>query len=233
MKKDIKLPYKKQKKNWKWFKKTFKKTSKKLFKKAVKYFRTEKWRGSKSIQRLVYFGLAIGALALMMGLIPDLNSFGAWLAVMALAVGLLAYLNKSGGRTKQLLLLASVALMVCIISVSIQNGLRQNQINNVIDRREGRATQQLLREDVDIRVGEFTDDGLVIIVHNKNSETKAYSAIILAKDESGESIIEQAMSFGMLDPDEEREYKIFNTASEILRDKLKTATFEVTSVSQY
>ena len=233
MKKDIKLPYKKKKKTWKGFKKLVKKNFKKILKKVVKYFKTEKQRGSKSIHNLIIFGLIIGALALMMGLIPDLNSFGAWLAVMALAVGLLAYLNKSGGRTKQLLLLATVALFVCIVSVSIQNGLRQHNINNTIDRKEGRATKVLLKEDVDIKIGEFSDDGLNIAVYNRNSETKAYSAVILAKDESGENIIEQAISFGMLDPGEEREYKVFNTASKILRDKLKTATFEVTTVSQY
>lgn len=233
MKKDIKLPYKKSKKTWKGFKKSLQKNLKKTFKQTVKYFETEKQRGSKSVHKLIIFGLVIGALALMMGLIPDLNSFGAWLAVMALAIGLLAYLNKSGGHTKQLLLLATVALVVCIASVTIQNGLRQQHINNIIDRKEGRATQELLRKDVEVKIGEFGDDGLDITIYNKNSETKAYSIVITAKDEAGENIIEQAVSLGMLDPREEREYKIFSTASELLRDKLKTATFEITTVSQY
>lgn len=233
MKKDIKLPHKKPKKTWKGFKKNLKKNLKKTYKRAVKYFKTEKQSGNKSVHKLIIFGLVIGALALMMGLIPDLNSFGAWLAVMALAIGLLAYLNKSGGHTKQLLFLATVALVVCVASVSIQNGLRQQYINNVIDRKEGRATQELLRKDVEVKIGELNDDGLNIIIYNKNSETKAYSIVITAKDEAGENIIEQAVSLGMLDSGEEREYKIFNTASELLRDKLKTATFEITTVSQY
>jgi hypothetical protein len=169
----------------------------------------------------------------MLGLIPNLNSFGAWLAVMALAAGLLGFLNKSGGRTKQLLLLACVALVVSVVSVSIQNTMRQGYINNIIDRKEGRATQELLRQDVEISIGEFGDDGLPINLYNKNSATKAYSLVVLAKNSAGENIIEQTVSFGILDPNEQRDYKIFSTASDILKEKLKTATFEITTVSQY
>ena len=233
MKKDIKLPYKKPKKTWKGFKKSFQKNLKITIRNAKKYFKTEKPRGSKSIQNLIFVGLIIAALALMFGLIPDLNSFGAWMAIMALAIGLLAYINKAGGRTKQLILLATSALVVCVISVSIQNGLRQNHINNIIDRKAGRATEQLLRKDVEIEVGEFGDDGLTITLFNKNSATKTYSIVVLAKNESGESIIEQTISFGVLDPREQKEYKIFSSAPAILREKLKTATFEITTVSQY
>jgi hypothetical protein len=233
MNKDIKLPYKKQKITWKRFKKLFKKTVKDFYKRAKKYFKTEKANSGKSVQNLIIFGLIIAALALMLGLIPDLNSFGAWLAIMALIIGILVFLNKSGGRAKQLLLLSSLALIVCMISVSIQNGLRQRYINNIIDRKSGQATKELLRKDVEIEVGEFSDDGLKITLYNKNSATKTYSIVVLAKTKDGEHIIEQTISFGTLDPSERKEYKIFNTASGILREKLKSAIFEVTTVSQY
>jgi hypothetical protein len=233
MKKDIKLPHKKPKKTFRGFRKSLPKDLRKLARRLVEYFQTEKPRGSRSIHTLIFVGLILAALALMLGLIPNLNSFGAWLAVMALAMGLLGYLNKSGGRTKQLLLLAVAALLVSVVSVSIQNTMRQSYINNVIDRKEGRATQELLRQDVEISIGEFGDDGLPVNLYNKNSATKAYSLVVLAKNQAGESIIEQTISFGILDPGERRDYKIFSTASDILKEKLKTATFEITTVSQY
>lgn len=233
MKKDIKLPYKKPKKTFKSLKKSLSKYLKKQFKKMAKYFKPEKAKGGKSLQTLIMIGLIFGVVALMLGLIPNLNSFGAWVAVMALAIGLLAYLNKSGGRTKQLLLLSTVALVVCVASVSIQNGLRQLSINDTIDRREGRATQVLLKKDITITFGEYKNDGLSVTLLNRNSSAKTYSIVVVAKDESGNDIIDQSVSFGILDPKEERKYKIFSTASDIIKDKLKTATFEVISVSQY
>ncbi|MDR3125872.1 MAG: hypothetical protein LBU20_02275 [Candidatus Nomurabacteria bacterium] len=233
MKKDIKLPHKKPKKTFKSLKKSFSKSRRAAVKRAIDYFRVEKSRGSKSLQSMIFFGLVVAALALMLGLIPNLNSFGAWLAVMALAIGLLGFLNKAGGRTKQLLLLATVALVVSVISVSVQNGLRQSYINNIIDRKDGRATIELLKKDVDIEIGELSAEGLTISLHNKNSATKAYSIVVLAKTAAGENIIEQTVSFGVLDPDESKEYKIFSTASEILKEKLKTASFEIVTVSQY
>jgi hypothetical protein len=233
MKKDIKLPQKKPKKTLKGVQHSLKTNLKKTVKKTVNYFKVEKSHASKPVQTMIFVGLIVAALALMLGLIPNLNSFGAWLAVMSLAMGLLAFLNKSGGRTKQLLLLATVALLVCVVSVSIQNGLRQSHINNIIDRKDGRATQELLKNDVEIEIGEFDDGGLSVTLYNKNSATKAYSVVVLAKNQAGENIIEQTVSFGVLDPEERREYKIFSSSSDILKEKLKTANFEVTTVSQY
>jgi hypothetical protein len=233
VKKDIKLPHQKPKKSWKNFIKSFKKQSKKALKNFIKYFKSQKQHGGKHAHHLILIGLVVGALALMLGLIPDLNSFGAWLAIMAMAAGLLGYLQKAGGRTRQLLLLSVVALAVCVTSVSIQNGLRQNQIDNTIDRKEGRATQELLKKDVDVTIGGYGDDGLSVTLYNRNSATKSYSIVLLAKDADGNAIIEQTITFGVLDPNETKEYKVFSTASNILKEKLKTATFEVTTVSQY
>jgi hypothetical protein len=86
---------------------------------------------------------------------------------------------------------------------------------------------------VEITIGEFGDDGLTVSLYNKNSATKAYSIAVLARTDSGENIIEQTISFGVLDPDERKQYQIFSTASEILKEKLRNATFEITTVSQY
>ncbi|MDR1196963.1 MAG: hypothetical protein LBL08_01665 [Candidatus Nomurabacteria bacterium] len=190
-------------------------------------------KNSKFLKYLIYVGLGIGILGLIFGLIPNLNSYGIWLAIIALAIGLLGFFHKAGKYAKYLLILGGAALLVSLVSVSIQNNLFWNSVDSRFSRQDGSMTDYLLKNDVDISFGEFTAEGMGMTIKNRNSERKSYGILVDAKNEAGEVITNQSIDTGGIASGAEKKITIFSITPDWQLESMKKAKFEITKVSQY
>jgi hypothetical protein len=177
--------------------------------------------------------MVLAILGLILGFIPDLNSYGVWLAVIALAFGVFGFLRKFGRAAKILLAVGALGLVVSLASVAIQNNQAWNAVDDTFARKDGSRTEQLLKTDSEVKFGDYSDDGLTVTIKNKYHDTKSYSVLIEAKSSDGTVIDKQLININEISTDSEKDVVVFKDVDADTREQLKSADFAVTWVSQY
>lgn len=220
-KQDIALPYKESKKPKKSGLKGFLKN---LFKDSPK---------NKIVLITTYLGLLLAVVALVLSLIPLTNDFGLWIAVLAVALELFGIFKKDGKMPQKMLIISVVVLVVAIASVAIQNIYEQSLIDHKMYLQSGEATEEILKGDLKVSIGEWTNEGLEVTLENKNSENKGYNVLIEAKDENGSQIVNEMISVGGIAPGKKIDITIFARLTDAQKESMKNAKFDVVSVSQY
>lgn len=217
MKQDIALPHKKEKKSQK-------NNFKGLFKNPPK---------NKIVLITTYLGAVLAVVAFVLALIPPVSSFGLWLAVFAVALELFGFFKKDGQLPKKMLIASVVALIVAIASITIQNIYQQSLIDHEMYLKSGDATEEIMRGDLSVSFGEWSDQGLEVTLKNKNAESKGYSVLVEAKNEDGSSIVNEMVSVGGIASGGESKLTIFKRLTGSQVDAMQNAKFEVVNVSQY
>jgi len=220
-KRDIALPQKSAKRSGKL---TLKKAWKKFFRDPPK---------NKVLRILTYVSMGLAVVALVLACIPTMNIFGLWLAVLVVAVGLFGFFKKDGKLSNKLLIVSSAILVLAIASVTVQNLYEQSLIDRQLYLQSGDATEEILRGDLVVKFGEWSDEGLKITLRNNHAETKGYNVLVEATDKSDAVITNEMVSVGGIVSGREITLTIFRRLTEAQKVAMAEAKFEVKSVSQY
>lgn len=194
---------------------------------------------------LAVAGLVLGIIAVVLAAIPIVNNFAFVLAVLALIFGVVVLVKKKGGRGQAIasIVLAVVAIVVVLVSQTFYGAVLDeatNQINDSMSRASGESTEELLQNDVDVTLGEFTvtegefiaETVLPVTVTNKVDEAKSYTIQIEAVTEDGTRIQDETVYANNLGANQTQEFEAFSLVTSDQIDALRAAEFRIVSVSQ-
>jgi len=192
--------------------------------------------------------MVLGIIAIVGCWIPFLNIFSIILGFVGLFLGipaLITLLVKKKGSSGKII----AGLILCSLTLFIafsMNGAATDAINESVDEfnssmdeMSGNKTEDILKNDLDVKFGTYKTDGnqyfesgkLEVTVTNKSTESKSYSIKVEALDDSGTRIATDSVYANSLGAGQTAKYETF-TFSDV--DKLKTAkTFNVYEVSKY
>ncbi|WP_157236720.1 FxLYD domain-containing protein [Promicromonospora sukumoe] len=197
-------------------------------------------------------------MAVFLCLVPIINNFAAGLAVLALIFGIVGLIRTRGGRSHY----RGLAIAAIIVSVVATGGVIASQafyvsaidtvsesvdeagaeVDSDMDRMDGGATEEILKNDLTVKIGSFetkTDDlgmaesVLPVKITNKADEPYSYEVYVEAVDKSGDRIEEDWASSSTLKPGQSQSFDLFLAPTEENVDELESATFQVFEVSQY
>ena len=194
-------------------------------------------------------GLVVGILALLLSAVPIINNFAAVLAIAAFILGILGIIRtkKSSRRGKGIAIAAVIvsvlSLAIVLISQQMYSSVlnsASDEFNKSMDRSTGKATNEILGKDVDVKIESFvvtpgeysTDTKLPVKVTNKMSETTSFTIKIEAIDKDGTRIAEDTVYANDLGSKQTGAYDAFKYVESGKLDALKSATFKVATVSE-
>jgi hypothetical protein len=211
----------------------------------------------KKTSAMTVTGFVLGIIGLLLSAVPIINNFALVLAVLGLIFGGvgLAKTKKAHSKGGKLAVTAVIISVIAIVIVFVSQSIYSAALNEAsksldksskaaqdsIDKMSGDATQELLKTDVSVKLGQFTATadqyGLVttelpVTVTNKNAAEKSYDVQVEAVDASGNRIDDDYAYANSLGAGQTQTFKIFQAVTSDKVDALKTATFKIVKVSQ-
>lgn len=198
---------------------------------------------------LAMAGFVISIIGLVLSPIPILNNLAFVLAIISLIFGIVTLKKDSKGKIA--IILSVTAIIVVLLTQNFYGNAVEkvgDELNNTaaeidqsVKRSSGEMTDELLKSDVDVQIGQFsvkesdymTETVLPVVVKNKNAERKSYSITIEAVDGSGARIEEDTISVDQLGSGQTENIKAFEYVSSDKVEALKGAEFKIIKVSQY
>lgn len=192
--------------------------------------------------------MVLGIIAIVGCWIPFLNIFSIILGFVGLFLGIPAFIvllvkkKGSAGKTIAGLILCFLTLFIAFTmngaaTDAINEGM--DEFNNSMEEMSGNKTEDILKNDLEVKFGTYKTDGnpyfesgkLEVTVTNKSAESKSYTIKVEALDNSGARIATDSVYASSLGAGQTAKYETF-TFSDV--SKLKTAkTFNVYEVSKY
>ncbi|MBR0460530.1 DUF4190 domain-containing protein [Candidatus Saccharibacteria bacterium] len=222
---------------------TKKSTVKKSTPKSAPKTKTES--ASQGGTGLTTAGLVLGIIGVVFAFVPVVNIFVAYpLGALAIIFGAIGMYKKHGGKAIAGLVLGIASIVVAIL----MNILAFSAANVVVDeladygkKVSGEATEYILENDIDVTIGEFTvkDDGsfantaLPVTVTNKTDNTISLDIRIKAKNDAGTIIDEESVMITSLGAGETIEETAFQYVLDENIADMKSATYEITQVSEW
>lgn len=191
-------------------------------------------------------GLVLGIIGLCTSFIPILNNVSAVIAVIGIILAIIALIKKS---SKTMAIVAIIVGIVAIIAVyKAQDSLSKNvkeAFSNTqasIDKASGNSTEEILANDVDVSLGEFTitkdeydmnSTKMTVQVKNKTTEKKSFNIHVEAINENGERIDEDYIYANDLGAGQSQSFDIFTYVQDSKLDNMKKATFKIVDISEF
>lgn len=187
-------------------------------------------------------GLILGIVAMCTCFIPIVNNASFVMGILAAIFGIIGLIKKQ----KKGKAIAGVVLGILsiIITISLQNSWSKaiDDISKDLDTRTGDNTEEVLKNNVDVAIGDFvattdkyglTDTKLQVNVTNKSSEQKSFSIEIEAVDTNGNRLDTDTIYISNLNPGQTQSKEAFTLVTSDKVNDLKSAKFNVVSVSMY
>jgi hypothetical protein len=142
------------------------------------------------------------------------------------------------------MILSGLSLVIVLVSQQMYSSTLDEvskQLEKESSLASGGSTDDLLKTDVDVKLGEFTatkdeygidSTSLPVTVTNKNSEKKSYTIQIEAVDASGARILDESVYANDLGPAQTQEFEAFKLIESDKLEVMKTASFKIVKVSQ-
>lgn len=202
-----------------------------------------------SVSALV--GFVISIIALLLSAIPIINNFAAILAVISTAISIAAIIqireNSKSGRNLAVagLIISVLAFVIVLGSQAFYSKTLEDtgkEISKSFEESTGNATEELLKNDVDVAIGQFTvspspygsaDTSLPVTITNKNTAAKSYTVQIEAITADGKRLDTDSIYVNSLGSGQSQDTPVFKFVTSDKVEPLKGATFKVISVSQY
>jgi len=195
---------------------------------------------------LITAGLVLGIIAIATCFIPIINNASIVMGILAFIFGLIGLIKKVDDKGKAIAGVVLGALSV-IIALTLQaqwlDGLNKlgNDLNDSMDEISGNKTEELLKNSVDVTLGDFQvvkgewldETKLVVTVKNKSSEKATYSISIEATDSNGNRLDDDTIYANDLNAGQSQTFEVFTYVDSSLIEQLKNATFKVLEVSKY
>ena len=187
-------------------------------------------------------GLILGIVAMCTCFIPIVNNASFVIGILAAIFGIIGLIKKQ----KKGKAIAGVVLGILsiIITISLQNSWSKaiDDISKDLDTLTGDNTEEVLKNNVDVAIGDFvattdkyglTDTKLQVNVTNKSSEQKSFSIEIEAVDTNGNRLDTDTIYISNLNPGQTQSKEAFTLVTSDKVNDLKSAKFNVVSVSMY
>ncbi len=189
--------------------------------------------------------LVLGIIAVVLSFIPIINNAAFVLGVLAIIFGLIPLFKK------RRVAIAIVAIVLGILSIVITLNMQKSvgdaldkvgeEINKTVDDSTGKNTDDILKSDIQVDLGEFTvsqgeygiqNSKLIVTVKNKMAEKHSFSVKIEAVDASGKRIADDTVYANDLGAGQAQDFDAFTLVSSDTYEALKGATFKVVSATK-
>lgn len=187
-------------------------------------------------------GLVLGIIGMCTSFIPIINNLSFVIALIGISFGIVSLLKKASKGQ------AIAGIIICVLAIVITINSQQTlsdsleTISNDLDKATGSSTEEILKNDVDVILGNLevtkgqygiTDTKLTVKVTNKTSETKSFSIQIEAVDSTGARINNDYVYANNLTAGQSQSFEIFTYISSDKLEAMKNATFKIVEVSMY
>ena len=187
-------------------------------------------------------GLVLGIIGMCTSFIPIVNNLSFVIALIGISFGIVSLLKKASKGQ------AIAGIIICVLAIVITINSQQalsdslETISNDLDKATGSSTEEILKNDVDVILGNLevtkgqygiTDTKLTVKVTNKTSETKSFSIQIEAVDSTGARINNDYVYANNLTAGQSQNFEIFTYISSDKLEAMKNATFKIVEVSMY
>lgn len=191
-------------------------------------------------------GLVLGIIGICTSFIPVINNLSFVMGILAVIFGIIALVKKdSKGKTIATIILGVLAIVITLnaqkaLSDSLDEAM--DTFNNDMDTISGNKTEEILKNDVDVVLGNFeatkgeygmTNTKLPVKVTNKNSEVKSFNIQIEAINADGSRITTDYVYANNLNAGQSQDFEVFQYVSSDKLEAMKNATFNIIEVSMY
>lgn len=183
--------------------------------------------------------LGIVGVACIFFLPSSLMFLGIPLGLAALAAGIVALIKKRGGMAIAAIALGGVALLLSLALV-IFGALSTNDAtpNYGYSTTHSPSTEEYLKDYVNVEIGSFsaekssytTRTKVPVTIKNISSDVASFDITIVATASDGSQLETDYLYAMDLEPDQSKQDEAFSYVQEEVVEKMKTATFKVTSI---
>lgn len=185
--------------------------------------------------------LVLGIIGICTSFIPIINNLSFVMGLLSVIFGIIAFVKKdSKGKVITSIILGILAI---VITINSQKALSDSldTISKELDKATGGSTEEILKNDVEVTLGNFevvkgqysTDTKLVVTIKNKTSETKSFTIQIEAVDANGSRINQDYVYANNLTAGQSQDIEIFNYVTSDKLEAMKNATFKIVEASMY
>lgn len=186
-------------------------------------------------------GLVLGIIGICTSFIPIINNISFILALIGTIFGIVALVKKASKGQ------AIAAIILCILTIVITVNSQKSVSDSLnawsqdIDKAAGNSTEDVLKNDVDVQLGNFqitkgsytTETVLKATIKNKTNETKSFNIQIEAVDANGNRIATDYIYVNNLNAGQSQEFKSFEYVESEKIEQLRNATFKIVEASVY
>jgi hypothetical protein len=185
--------------------------------------------------------LVLGIIGVVLSFIPIINNAAFVLGGLALIFAIIALAKKRSVAVAIVSLVLAVAAMGITLAMQKAAGDALDAVSNSLNDASGDNTEDILKNDVQVDLGDFTvttgDFGvqsskLEVTVLNKLSDQHSYSIQIEAVGADGARIMDDTVYANNLGANQSQKFEAFTLATSDKYEVLKTATFKIVSVSK-
>ena len=189
--------------------------------------------------------LVLGIIGVVLSFIPIINNAAFVLGALALIFAIVALAKKKSVATAVVAFILAVASMGITLAMqkSVGDALEKagNEISKTADDMSGNNTEDILKNDVQVDVGQFEviegeyglqSSKLIVSVNSKMSEKKSFSIQIEAIDADGKRLADDTVYANDLNAGQSQDFEAFTLVQSDKYESLKTATFKIVSVSK-
>ena len=185
--------------------------------------------------------LVLGIVGVCLSFIPIINNAAFALGALAVVFGIITLIKKAAvGKCVAALILGVLAIVITIVmqsSVSKAIDDLSSELNNIT----GDNTQEILDNDVEIKIGEFTVDDsglftetkLTVNVKNKSDKKHSFSIQIEAVNGDGTRIDSDYIYANDLGAGQDQNFDIFTLVTSDKIEEIKGASFNIVDISMF
>lgn len=200
---------------------------------------------NKETSKLATAALVLGIIAVVLSFVPIINNLAFVMGGLALIFAIITLVKKKSVTTSIIALVLAIASMGITLAMqkSVGDALDKvgEEINQSLDDSTGKNTDDILKNDLGVTIGEFTvteseyglqDSKLVVTVTNKTAEKGSFSVKVEAVDADGKRIDDDTLYANDLGAGQSQDFTMFTLVSSDKYEDLKTASFKVVSATK-
>ncbi len=189
--------------------------------------------------------LVLGIIGIVLSFIPIIRYASYPLGVLAFIFGIIPLLGKKSVAKSIVAVILAIAALVLTYKMQTAtiNAVSEalSEASDSIDDITGDNTDKILKENLDVKIGEFkivsgdfTDDTkLPITLKNKGKSKSSFSVKIEAVNKSGERLEDDTVTVDNLNAGQSQTVEAFNLITSDTAEKIKNAQFKIVEVSMY
>ena len=187
-------------------------------------------------------GLVLGIVGICTSFIPIINNVSFVLAIIGIVFAIISLVKKVGKGKAIAALILSILAIAITLNAQQAAGEALNEVSENLDKATGSSTEEVLKNDVDVKLGKFnvttdeyglTETKMTVKVTNKTNETKSFNIQVEAVEKDGNRINQDYIFANDLSAGQSQEFDIFQFVQSEDLKKMQNATFNIVEASVY